>query len=317
MPKAGVYTNVEGKILRLSQLDKILYPAIGFRKRDVLRYYRKVGPAILPHLSGRGLTLKRYPDGILQPAFYEKRCPSHRPSWVETALKDDINYCVINDLPALIWVANLASIELHTLLSRFEEFERPTMLVFDLDPGPGASLIDCSEAAVWIREFLDRYGLNAYPKTSGQKGLQLYIPLNLPRDEPMDFSRTKAFARFVAEQLERRHPTRVVSKMAKRLREGKIFIDWGQNDDNKTTVTVYSLRATAEATVSTPLLWREIEQTIRHRDPSRLVFRSEDVIRRMEKWGDLFEPVLKQVQQLPSDLSHAIPRMRLAAMPRK
>ncbi|MGI8965367.1 MAG: non-homologous end-joining DNA ligase, partial [Limisphaerales bacterium] len=253
---------VDGKRLQVSNLEKVLYPKTGFTKGQVIDYYIKISPALLPHLENRPLTLKRYPNGVEQPFFYEKKCPSHRPGWVKTAAvwsegnQDNINFCLANDLSALVWAANLADLELHTFLSRKPKFQTPTMVVFDLDPGPPATIVECCQVALWFKEILDDMKLKSFPKTSGSKGLQIYIPLNTPAT----FDLTKTFAKKLAEQLERDHPELVVSKMAKILRQGKVLVDWSQNDDHKTTICVYSLRAKEKPTVSTPVSWNEVEQ---------------------------------------------------------
>ncbi|MEO7300733.1 MAG: non-homologous end-joining DNA ligase [Verrucomicrobiota bacterium] len=291
---------VGGKKLQVSNLQKILYPKAGFTKGDVIDYYIRISPVLLPHLQKRPLTLKRYPNGVEAEFFYEKKCPSHRPTWVNTAKvwsegnQADIHFCMANDLPTLVWAANLADLELHTSLSRFPKTKSPTMLVFDLDPGPPATIVQCCQVGVWLSTILAEFGLECFPKTSGSKGLQIYAPLNTP----VKYETTKNFAKVIAERLERDHPELVVSRMAKALRAGKIFVDWSQNDDHKTTVCVYSLRAKDHPTVSTPVTWKEVEATLKKEDPQKLVFKSHEVLKRVEKLGDLFEPVLKMKQKL-------------------
>jgi bifunctional non-homologous end joining protein LigD len=298
--KKSVVT-VEGRELALSNLDKVLYPEVGFTKGQVIDYYRRVAEALLPHLRGRPLTMKRYPDGVDGPHFYEKRCPSHRPEWVQTARiwseghKEEIDYCLIEDLPTLIWAANLADLELHTSLSLAAAIDRPTAIVFDLDPGPPAGLVDCAQVAVWIRGMFDQLGLRSYPKTSGSKGIQLYVPLNTE----VTYEQTKPFAKAVAETLEAKFGDRVVSRMAKAKRAGRVLIDWSQNDRHKTTVCVYSLRAKARPTVSTPLEWEELEAALGAGDADRLVFDADAVLRRVDEKGDLFAPLLSERQRLP------------------
>ncbi|MDQ3978437.1 MAG: non-homologous end-joining DNA ligase [Actinomycetota bacterium] len=293
---------VEGRQLKLSNLDKVLYPEVGFTKGQVVDYYTRIAPALLPHLRQRALTLKRYPNGVDGQFFYEKNCPKHRPEWVSTVAvwsgrnQADVNYCLANDLPTLVWVANLASLELHTSLSWAEDLQRPSMLVFDLDPGPPATIVECAKVAFWLRELFDEWGIQAFPKTSGSKGLQLYVPLNTP----VTYQETKPFAHAVARLLEDRHPELVVSQMKKELRHGKVLIDWSQNDDSKTTVCVYSLRARPRPTVSTPVRWEEVERMAEAADPELLVFEAEDVLTRVEADGDLFDPVLKLEQGLPA-----------------
>ncbi len=303
--------DVAGRRLRLSNLEKLFYPKVGFTKGQIIDYYIRISPALLPHLESRPLTLKRYPNGVEADYFYEKQCPSHRPGWVNTARvwsegnRADINFCLVNDLPTLVWVANLADIELHTSLSRYPQIHSPTMLVFDLDPGPPADIVQCCEVGIWLREILDKFGLNCFPKTSGSKGLQIYVPLNTPTD----YEITKDFSKNIAESLERAHPELVVSRMAKALRSGKVFVDWSQNDDHKTTICVYSLRAKETPTVSTPVTWKEVQAALAQRNGHKLTFQSEDVLQRAEKMGDLFAPVLKLKQHLnwtPSDAQGVI-----------
>lgn len=291
---------VAGRRLKVSNLDKVLYPKAGFTKADVIDYYVRIAPVLLPHLKDRALTLKRYPDGVEGEYFYEKRCPPHRPSWVKTAPiwsegnQRNIDYCLANDLPTLVWAANLADLELHTSLARAKAPLKPTMMVFDLDPGPPATVVECCEVAIWLRAELDALGLDSFAKTSGSKGLQLYVPLNTRAT----FERTKALAHELAKQLEREHPERVVSRMLKSLRKGKVLVDWSQNDDHKTTICVYSLRAKDRPTVSTPVEWSEVERCAKKRDPELLVFDSAAVLKRVEKRGDLFAPVLTKKQKL-------------------
>jgi bifunctional non-homologous end joining protein LigD len=301
LPKGAVEVTLEGRQLRLTNLDKVMYPSVGFTKRDLIDYYTRIGPALLPHLRARPLTLKRYPDGVEGQHFYEKQCPSHRPPWVQTAAiwsrhnKRTIDFCLVNDLPTLVWAANLADLELHTSLALAEEITKPTMMVFDLDPGPPADIVHCSRVGLKLRELFDQLGLEAFAKTSGSKGLQVYVPLNLG----VTYEDTKPFAKAVAELLERRHPKQVVSRMSKQLRPGKVLIDWSQNDEHKTTVNVYSLRARERPTVSTPVAWDEVEACARQRRASRLVFDYERVLARVEENGDLFAPVLTLQQGLP------------------
>lgn len=297
---ARVEVEVEGRKLTLSNLDKPMYPEVGFTKGQVIDYYTRISPALLPHLRDRPLTLKRYPDGVDGDFFYEKQCPAHRPEWVQTApivaRRKTIDFCLANDLPTLVWAANLADLELHTSLSKADRIERPTVLAFDLDPGPPATIVECSQVALRLREILDSLGLESYPKTSGSKGMQVYAPLN----GEVTYDETKPFARALAELLERRHPDLVVSSMKKELRVGKVLVDWSQNDEHKTTVCVYSLRAMARPTVSTPLAWDEVEDAYRSGDPDGLVFTSDEVLERVDEHGDLFAPVLELEQELPA-----------------
>ena len=302
MPGGKAELELEGRTLRLSNLDKVLYPATGFTKGDLIDYYARIAPVLLPHLHGRPLTLKRYPDGVEGGHFYEKRCPSHRPDWVVTAPiwsernKQEVDYCLAQDLPTLVWAANLADIELHTSLSRAEDIQRPTMMVFDLDPGEPADIVDCCQVGLWIRGMLRELGLSTYAKTSGSKGLQLYVPLN----SEVGYDVTKPFARSVAETLERQLPDQVVSRMTKSLRPGKVLVDWSQNDDSKTTVCVYSLRAKERPSVSTPVEWEEVEHALEERDPTLLVFDHLAVLERVEERGDPFAAVLSERQELPT-----------------
>jgi bifunctional non-homologous end joining protein LigD len=292
---------LDGRSLSLSNLDKVLYPQAGFTKGQVIDYYARISPVLLPHLKDRALTLKRYPNGVEGEFFYEKRCPTFRPSWVKTApiwserQQEEISFCLANDLPTLVWAANLADLELHTSLARYRAPARPTVMAFDLDPGPGADLINCAETALWLRAYLAEHGLECWAKTSGSKGMQVYVPLNTP----VSFDQTKSFARQAAEVLTAQHPDRVLHKMEKRLRASKVFIDWSQNDEHKTTVCVYSLRAKDRPTVSTPLRWAEVETAARKRSADGLTFEPDDVLRRVEKLGDLFAPVLQLHQKLP------------------
>jgi bifunctional non-homologous end joining protein LigD len=305
MRKPHVRTETEleigGRKLKLSNLDKVLYPKVGFTKGQVIDYYARIAPVVLPHLKNRALTLKRYPNGVEGMFFYEKRCPPHRPPWVKTqpvwseGNNANIDFCLANDLPTLVWAANLADLELHTYMALAKTPLKPTMMVYDLDPGPPATIVECCRVGLWLRDIFRNLKLECYPKTSGSKGMQLYVPLNTPTT----FDVTKQFAHQLAEALEREHPVLVVSKMLKKLRTGKVFVDWSQNDNHKTTVCVYSLRAKERPTVSTPITWEEVEQCADAKDPELLVFDTEAVLQRVEKHGDLFAPVLTQKQKLP------------------
>jgi bifunctional non-homologous end joining protein LigD len=292
---------VDGRELRLSNLGKVLYPKTGFTKGQLIEWYARMAPVLLPHLRGRPLTLKRYPNGVEGGHFYEKRCPGHRPDWVRTARvwserhREEIDYCLVDDLPTLIWAANLADIEMHTSLSLAAAIERPTAVVFDLDPGAPAGVLDCAQVALWLHGMFEQMGLSAYVKTSGSKGLQLYLPLN----GDVSYERTKPFAKAVAETLERRFPERVVSRMAKSAREGKVLIDWSQNDRHKTTACVYSLRAKAEPMASTPLEWEELESALAAGEAGWLAFDHAAALRRVDQRGDLFAPLLSRRQELP------------------
>jgi bifunctional non-homologous end joining protein LigD len=301
-PRNKAAVTVEGHELELSNLDKVLYPKAGFTKGELIDWYARIGEVLLPHLRGRPLTLKRYPNGVEGKHFYEKRCPGHRPDWVTTASvwsdrhKGEIDYCVVEDVATLVWLANLADIELHTSLAKAEAIERPTAMVFDLDPGAPADVLDCAEVAVWLRGLFEQLGLNCYPKTSGSKGMQLYVPLN----GDVTYADTKPFAKAVAETLEKRFPDRVVSQMSKAKRPGKVLIDWSQNDQHKTTVCVYSLRAKERPTVSTPLEWDEVSAALDAGEAEALVFDHAAVLERVEAKGDLFAPLLSEEQELPA-----------------
>jgi bifunctional non-homologous end joining protein LigD len=294
---------VEGRELKLTNLDKVLYPEAGFTKGEMVDYYAKVAPAMVPHLSGRAVTLRRFPEGVddLEGAFFEKRCPKHRPKWVKTTTvragprAGNIDFCVCDSLPTLVWMAQLATIELHPSLSLGRAPTRPTVLAFDLDPGPPADIVDCCQVAMRLREMFGHFGVESFPKTSGSKGMQVYVPLN----RKLTYDTTKPFAKAIAQLLEKQTPDRVVSKMKKVERGGKVFVDWSQNHRSKTTIAVYSLRARERPTCSTPLTWEEVERCAEDGDPTSLVFEAGDVLERVERHGDLFAPVLELEQDLP------------------
>ena len=292
---------IEGKHLSLTNLDKVLYPAAGFTKGQVIDYYARIAPVLLPHLKERPLTLKRYPEGVDKEYFFEKNATKHRPDWVKTAPiwsegnQRDVNYILANDLPTLVWIANLASIELHPSLAMAKDIESPRMMVFDLDPGAPADIVQCCQVGMWLREIFEHFGLQSFPKTSGSKGLQIYVPLNTPTN----YDSTKTFAHALARLLENEHRELVVSDMKKQVRVGKIFVDWSQNDEHKTTVSVYSLRARERPTVSTPVKWEEVERALKKKEASVLVFEAGQVLERVQKMGDLFEPVQSLKQKLP------------------
>ena len=296
LPEGALLVSTEGRELKLTNWDKVLYPGTGFTKGDLIGYYARAAPVVLPHLHDRPLTLKRYPNGVDKPYFYEKQSPSHRPEWVQTARISDINYTLAQDRPTLIWLANLADVELHTSLSVAERPDRPTMMVFDLDPGAPAGILECCEVGLVLRGLFEQLGLASVAKSSGSKGLQVYVPLNIP----IDYRATKSFARRVAEVLEQRMPDLVVSWMTKKLRPGKVLVDWSQNDEHKTTATVYSLRARERPTVSTPVTWDEVTACRERRDESLLSFEAHELLERAEEQGDLFAPVLSVKQQLPA-----------------
>lgn len=302
MKRTTATLQVDGRAVPVTNLEKVLYSATGFTKGDLIRYYIAIAPVLLPHLRDRALTMKRYPDGVRGFYFYEKNCPGHRPAWVRTARVfskrrgEAMSYCLANDRASLVWMANLADIELHASLARARAPERPTVMVFDLDPGEGATVLDCARVGVAVRRALREIGLESLPKTSGSKGLQVYAPLNTPT---VDFGATKATARLVADSVQRVLPELVVTNMRKRLRRRKVLIDWSQNDAHKTTVSVYSLRATEEPSVSTPLGWREVENGLKRNQPAAFRFSPLDVLTRVEAKGDLFEMVLTMRQRLP------------------
>jgi bifunctional non-homologous end joining protein LigD len=292
---------VEERKIHVSNLDKVLYPKVGFTKGQVIDYYIRVAPVLLPHLKDRPLTMKRYPDGVEGEFFYEKNCPSHRPKWVQTAKvwsegnQRIMNYCLANDLPTLVWAANLADLELHTSLSRKNNLDRPTAMVFDLDPGAPADIVQCCQVGLWLRDLLANMKLKSFAKTSGSKGLQVYVPLN----SAVTYDETKDLSRALAQHLEHEHVDRVTSNMSKAVRKGKVFVDWSQNDEHKTTVCVYSLRAKEEPAVSTPVTWSEVEDCLKKKKAELLKFRSDKVLARVEKLGDLFEPVERLKQKVP------------------
>ncbi len=262
---APTVVEVEGRKLKLTNLEKLLYPAAGFAKGQVVDFYVRIAPVLLPHLSGRALTMKRYPEGVNHEYFFEKNAPKFRPEWVKTtpvwseSNHRAVNYILANDLPTLVWIANLASIELHPSLSRASDIAMPTMIVFDLDPGPPANIVQCAQVGLWVRDIFDHFGLQSFPKTSGSKGMQIYVPLNTKTS----YDQTKSFAQAIARLLEQEHPELVVSDMKKAVRNNKVFVDWSQNDEHKTTVSVYSLRARERPTVSTPITWDEVEQALK------------------------------------------------------
>ena len=292
---------VAGRRVTLTNLEKDLYPSYGFTKAHILEYYRRISPYILPHLKGRALTLKRYPDGVEAEFFFEKRCPSHRPGWVKTAelLQHDgerMTVCLINDLNTLTWVGNLASLELHVPLARADSPETPDAVVFDLDPGEQADILDCARVALIIRDLLAGLRLTGYVKTSGQKGLHVYVPLN--RNEAT-FADTKRFSKAVAEVLQRNYPELVTAKMAKGERKNRVFINWSQNDASKTMICVYSLRARKKPFVSFPLAWESLGELAGQGDPEKLQVLHAEALRRTEAAGDLFREVLVRKQKLP------------------
>ena len=297
---ATALATVAGRELKLSNLDKVLYPRTGLTKRGVIDYYAALAPALLGHLDGRALTVTRWPDGVEGKSFFQKQAPAHRPDWVRTVTlpsgRKPIDYILAGDLPTLVWLANLAAIELHTPLARAEAVGRPTAVVFDLDPGAPAGVIECCHVALQLHGMFEHLGLRSFAKTSGSKGLQLYVPLNTT---DASYEQTKPFAKAVAELLAASEGDLVVSRMTRARRTGKVLIDWSQNDANKTTVCVYSLRANARPTASTPLDWEEVRSALDAGDPAALEFDATDVLARVADRGDLFAPVLSLVQRLP------------------
>lgn len=292
---ATAAVEIDGRKLALSNLDKVLYPDAGFTKAAVVDYYARIAPVLLPHLHRRALTMVRWPDGVGGPSFFEKRCPPHAPDWVTTAESEpDLVGCVVDNRATLVWVANLASLELHTKQATVDDPEHPTSMVFDLDPGPPATILDCASVALDLRALFDDLGLAAVAKTSGGKGLHLGVPV---RDATSD--QTKEFARAVGQILEQRNPARVTTVMRRDLRPGKVFVDWSQNDRHKTTVSAYSLRAQPRPTVSTPVSWDEIGDAVDADTPDRLSFEAADVLDRVERLGDLYAANLVLGQPLP------------------
>ncbi len=293
--------DMAGRRLPLSNLEKDLYPSYGFTKAQILEYYRAIAPFILPHLKDRAVTFKRYPEGVEKDFFFEKRCPRYRPAWVKTAdiAQDDgemMTFCLVNDLETLIWAENLASLELHVPLARAGTPENPDSMVFDLDPGEPANILDCARVALILRDLLSKTGLASYVKTSGQKGLHVFVPLN--RKETT-FEDTKTFSKSVAEIMQKHYPGLVTAKMAKPERKAKVFINWSQNDSSKTMICVYSLRAREKPFISFPLEWKELEDLAAQGDPERLQVLPSEAVNRAEKKGDLFREVLVKVQKLP------------------
>lgn len=289
---------VDGRRLVLSNLDKVLYPLVGFTKADVIDYYARIAPVMLPHVRDRGITLRRWPDGVTGQSFFEKRCPGHRPDWVDVApgpgdRGGTIEYCCLGEVAALVWSANLAALEIHAPMARRDDIESPQCVVFDLDPGAPATIVECARVALEIRDVLDALGLEAFAKTSGSKGMQLYVPLNTPHTH----DHASSFALAVAQLLEKRMPKDVVSVMAKAARGGRIFIDWSQNSRHKTTIAPYSLRGRDRPTVSTPLTWDEVADGA---DGEPLEFETAEVLVRVADHGDLFAPVVDLEQHLPN-----------------
>ncbi|HEX4864338.1 MAG TPA: non-homologous end-joining DNA ligase [Acidimicrobiales bacterium] len=290
-----VDVKVGERSLSLSNLDKVLWPETGFTKGQLIDYYSRIATVMVPHLTRRPITLRRWPNGVAGQSFFEKNCPSHKPPWVKSVPMGDVNYCLIDEPAALVWVANLAAIEIHPSLAQTSDLEVPTAVVFDLDPGAPADIITCAQVAFILREALDRLGLKAWPKTSGSKGIQVYAPLN----SGAGYDRVKPFAQAIAQLLERDHPDLIVSVMEKSRRKKKVFIDWSQNTASKTTVAVYSVRALDRPSVSTPVTWDELDSALSAGDGSLLRFGPEEVLERIDRHGDLHSPVVEVRQELP------------------
>ncbi len=312
MPKTQRHLTIDGCDVPVSNPDKVLFPGGNVTKAQVIEYYLQISEYVLPHLANRPVTLKRYPNGALGNFFYEKDAPAFTPEWVKTFLvprkesEGDIRYILINDRPTLVWLANLANLEIHPFLHRVPRIDRPTSIVFDLDPGEGADILACAEVAFLLREAFEKLELESMVKASGSKGLQVYIPLNTS----VTYAQTQPFAKAMAEILAERHPKLIVAEMAKARRRGKVFIDWSQNSDFKTTVGVYSLRAKrAEPFVSMPVEWKELESALKKRDPSRLFFGMDAALKRLNRLGDIFSPVLSMKQRLPAQV---VKRLRTA-----
>jgi bifunctional non-homologous end joining protein LigD len=289
---------IDGRVLKLSNLDKVLYPEAGFTKGEVVDYYTRVAPVLLTHIGDRGISMHRYPNGVDDKSFWEKRCPGHRPEWMLVARGPGdrggpIDYCRLAERASLAWAGNMAALELHSPMARAGDMETPTMVVFDLDPGPPAGMAACAEVGLMIHDVLDRLGLVAVAKTSGSKGLQLYVPCNL---DGLTHDHAAGFALALAHTMEKHHPGKVLSNMRKDLRAGKVFIDWSQNSRHKTTVAPYSLRARPRPTVSTPVTWDEVEAAAAG-EP--LSFEAGDVLQRLAGLGDLFAPAATVTQEIP------------------
>jgi bifunctional non-homologous end joining protein LigD len=293
------WIEIGGRKLRLTNLEKVLFPAAKYTKAKVIDYYARIAPVMIPHLRDRPVTLKRYPAGAHTTPFYEKNCPKHKPDWVSTApmqtSRKEINLCLINEVAALVWIANLASLEVHTYLARSRTLDRPDFLAFDLDPGPPGGVIESSRIAMRLRDLLKDVGLETFPKVSGGKGVHIYAPLNTA----VTFDQTKHFAHELARRMERDDPKGITSNMRKDLRKNKVFVDWSQNDRHKTTVCVYSMRAREVPTVSAPITWAELENAIHEGDERAIRFSPEQVLERAEALGDFFAPVLTLKQKLP------------------
>jgi bifunctional non-homologous end joining protein LigD len=306
MPKNDQLISIEGRHLALSNLEKLLYPGGRFTKAKVIDYYVRIADYLLPHLKDRPVTLKRFPEGVYGQFFYEKDAPAFTPEWVKTfpvprreKKGPDIRYILINDLPTLVWLANLANLEIHPFLHRVPKIDRPTSIVFDCDPGEGADILDCARVAFMLKVVLDELGLESFAKVSGSKGIQVHVPLN----SPVSYDVTQPFAKALAELLHQQHPNLIVSQMPKAFRAKKVFIDWSQNTDFKTTVSVYSLRAKIHKPhVSAPVEWGELDHALKKENSELLFFSPDEALARVKQKGDLFQSVLTKVQKLPRDV---------------
>lgn len=288
--------DVDGRSVRLTNLEKVLYPDVGFTKAQVIAYYAAVAPVMVPHLQGRPLTFRRWPNGVQESSFFEKNCPSHAPEWVDVIDgPGGVRSCTIDHPAGLVWAGNQAALEIHVPMALGNDLDTPTALVFDLDPGAPANIVDCADVALWMRDVLESVGLTGFAKTSGSKGMQVYVPINTP----VAHSQTSSFALAVGQLLERQHRDRVLVDMTRAKRPGKIFVDWSQNSRAKTTIGAYSLRGGPIPTVSTPLSWDEVETLVATRDAESMVFGPDEVVARVAEVGDLFEAVLTTQQQLP------------------
>src|SRR5215204_6550140 len=314
MPTKREQVTIKGRRIAVSNLDKLLYPGEKFTKARVIDYYVNISKYLLPHLKDHPLTLKRFPEGVFGESFYEKDAPAFTPDWIKTVAVPrretpgpDIRYILINDLATLVWVANLATLEIHPFLHRAVQLNRPTAIVFDCDPGEGAGLLDCARVALMLREVFQELGLDSYVKVSGSKGLQVYVPLN----SAVTYGETQPLAQGIAQLLAQQEPKLIVWQMPKRLRTKKVFIDWSQNAEFKTTVGVYSLRAKIHRPyVSMPVRWDELSEALQTKDADALFFKPSQAIERVEKLGDLFKPVLTQVQKLPAELRRYFDQQR-------
>lgn len=297
-PADAIRTEIAGRSLKVTNLDKVLYPLIGFTKAQVIEYYARVAPTMLAHIADRGVTFKRWPDGVTGESFFNKRCPDHRPDWLGTCVgpgdrEGGIQYCRLDEVAALAWAGNLAALEIHAPMARCDDLDSPTMVVFDLDPGEPATIIECAQVALWIRDVLASLDLEAWPKTSGSKGMQLYLPLNTEHTH----RHAADFALAVAQLLEKQQPKAVTATMAKKERPDKVFIDWSQNSRHKTTIAPYSLRGRERPTVSTPLGWDEVSDAA---DGEPLHFEAADVLDRIDEFGDVFADTVTLEQALPA-----------------